>query len=264
MIPAIQALSETDLHEIAAALRSGRLSPPFTTASLQRFCSGGNERFLAVEMQGLADDGLKTDHLALMLDALAASRAQRPEVRDPVDLVWTGPEAPGIANRDTSVVVRELFTNANQHVLVAGYAIYQGRQVFQALAERMAQLPSLKVRMFLDVQRRHRDTTKDSELVREFAHRFKTAEWPGSQLPEVYYDPRSLETDQHKRSSMHAKCIVIDRKVAFVSSANFTEAAQVRNIEVGALIRSERFAARLVEHFEALAASGSLQLLLRG
>lgn len=264
MIPAIQALSETDLREIAAALRSSRLSPPFTTASLQRFCSGGSERPVAEELQRLTDDGLNATHMALLLDSLAAARSQRPEVRDPVDLVWTGPEAPGIANRDTSVVVRDLFTSANEHVLVAGYAIYQGRQVFRALAERMNELPSLKVRMFLDVQRRHRDTTKDSELVREFANRFKTAEWPGSRLPEVYYDPRSLELDNVKRSSMHAKCIVIDHKVAFVSSANFTEAAQVRNIEVGALIRSERFAAKLVEHFDALAGAGLLQVLLHG
>lgn len=262
MIPAIQALSETDLHEIAAALRSGRLSPPFTTPSLQGYCSNGNERFVAVEMQGLTDDGMKPDHLALLLDSLASARSQRPEARDPVDLVWTGPEAAGIANRDTSVVVRELFANANEHVLVAGYAVYQGREVFRALAERMSELPALKVRMVLDIQRRHRDTTKDSELVREFAHRFKTAEWPGSKLPEVYYDPRSLETEQAKRSSMHAKCIVIDRKVAFVSSANFTEAAHVRNIEVGSLIRSERFAEKLVQHFETLANVSLLRLLL--
>jgi len=261
MIPAIESLSEADLHEIAAALRSGRLAPPFTPTALQRFCSGQNEKIVATEMQTLIDDGLKPGHLALMLDSLATAHSHRPEVRDPVDLVWTGPEAPGIANRDTGVVVRELFANANEHVLVAGYAIYQGREVFRALAERMAELPALKVRMFLDVQRRHRDTTKDTELVREFAHRFRTAEWPGTRMPEVYYDPRSLDTDSSKRSSLHAKCIVIDRKLAFVSSANFTEAAQVRNIEVGALIQSVRFAERLVEHFEALAAAAVLQAL---
>lgn len=84
-------------------------------------------------------------------------------------------------------------------------------------------------------------------------------ELPGQRrLPEVFYDPRSLELDSVKRSSIHAKCIVIDRKLAFVSSANFTEAAQVRNIEVGALIHSERFAVRLDERFEVLAKAGLL------
>jgi phosphatidylserine/phosphatidylglycerophosphate/cardiolipin synthase-like enzyme len=74
----------------------------------------------------------------------------------------------------------------------------------------------------------------------------------------VFYDPRSLARDAAQRSSLHAKCVVIDRRVAFVSSANFTEAAQVRNIEVGALIESSHFAGRLVEHFEGLADAGLL------
>jgi phosphatidylserine/phosphatidylglycerophosphate/cardiolipin synthase-like enzyme len=51
---------------------------------------------------------------------------------------------------------------------------------------------------------------------------------------------------------------VVDRRVAFVSSANFTEAAQVRNIEVGTLIRSPEFAVKLAQHFEALAEAGML------
>jgi phosphatidylserine/phosphatidylglycerophosphate/cardiolipin synthase-like enzyme len=62
-----------------------------------------------------------------------------------------------------------------------------------------------------------------------------------------------------KRSCLHAKCVVVDRRVAFVTSANFTEAAQTRNIEVGALIRCERFAARLAVHFETLADAGLLK-----
>jgi phosphatidylserine/phosphatidylglycerophosphate/cardiolipin synthase-like enzyme len=261
MIPAIQSLCETDLREIAGALHAGRLTPPFTAAALQRFCSSADETLVALEMQRLADEGMRTDHLALLLDSLAAAHSPRAEVCDLVDLVWSGPEASGIANRDTGVVVRELFANANEYVLVAGYAIYQGRDVFRALAERMTRMPELKVRLFVNVHRGHRDTTKDSELIRAFAHRFKTVEWPGGRLPEVYYDPRSLEMDSSKRASMHAKCIVIDRNLAFVSSANFTEAAQVRNIEVGALIQFGSFAARLVEHFEAITEAGLLRRL---
>ena len=72
-----------------------------------------------------------------------------------MDLVTTGPEARGVTGRDTSVVVRELFAHAERSVLVVGYAIYQGQQVFRALADRMQDLPQLQVRMFLDVQRLH-------------------------------------------------------------------------------------------------------------
>lgn len=115
--------------------------------------------------------------------------------------------------------------------------------------------------MFLDVQRSSTDTSLSSEILRRFASRFKSEEWPGSRLPEVYYDPRSLEPEHFKRSSLHAKCIVVDREVAFVSSANLTEAAHVRNIEVGVLIRSRPFAQRLAVHFDSLVAAACLNPL---
>ena len=80
-------------------------------------------------------------------------------------------------------------------------------------------------------------------------------------MPEVYYDPRALEMDKTKKSSLHAKCVVVDSASAFVSSANFTEAAQIRNIEVGVLIKSSHFATKLERHFKALADAGVLKPL---
>ena len=179
--------------------------------------------------------------------------ATPPSASELIELVWSGPEAKGLANRDTGSVVRELFISAESEVLLAGYAIHQGQDVFRTLAERMDVNGTLKVRMFLDVQRRHGDTTAADELLGEFTERFRKREWPGVRLPAVFYDPRSLVIDTNKRSSLHAKCVVVDRRVALVSSANFTEAAQVRNIEVGVLVHSRNFAEQLAEHFEALA-----------
>lgn len=57
---------------------------------------------------------------------------------------------------------------------------------------------------------------------------------------------------------------MIDRAVAFVPSANLTEAAQERDIEVGVSIRSPRFAGQLVGHFEHLAEGGALKHVLFG
>ena len=52
---------------------------------------------------------------------------------------------------------------------------------------------------------------------------------------------------------------MIDEMQAFISSANFTEAAQLRNIEVGVLIRSSVLARQLIQHFESLAAGRILK-----
>jgi len=256
MMAEFEGLTEAELLDVASALRSGRLAMPISALSLQRYCLASAAAAAAGRIQQLVQEGLKPEHLALMLEILASGRRQSTALKDRVELVWTGPEAPGTLNRDTSVVVRELFSTAQEHVLVAGYAVYQGCQVFRALAGRMDQKPALKVQMFLNAERRRSDTSKDSEILLRFAHEFKAKQWPGKRLPEVYYDPRALAPEAGKRASLHAKCIVVDHKVAFVSSANFTEAAQIRNIEVGALIRSEVFAGRLAQQFEGLAAAG--------
>ena len=46
--------------------------------------------------------------------------------------------------------------------------------------------------------------------------------------------------------------IVIDDETAFVTSANFTEWAQQRNVEAGVLIRNTEFGRRLRQQFEGL------------
>ncbi len=256
---ALELLTDADLAAVAAALRSGRLHAPFTPVALQRFCSSVHSGATAARLQQLHDEGMKPQHLALLGETIIRTRARLPQQDDLVDLVWTGPETLEVTNRDTGVVVRDLFGTAEAEVLVAGFAVYQGRTVFKRLAERMEERPDLRVKLFLDVHRQMTDTSPAAELLRDFAQRFQTKEWPGEKLPELFYDPRSLASEPIKRSSLHAKCIIVDRRTAFVTSANFTEAAQTRNIEVGALIHCERFAARLAAHFEALAEAGLLR-----
>jgi len=251
-----QKISDGDLREIALAIRSGRLSPPYTTVALHRIVSG-DVAALAADLRRLAQSGFGAEQVAVTLELIRVDRQARPRVEDVLELVTTGPEVPGIANRDTSVVVRELFANARESVLVAGYAVYQGQRVFQALADRMVDLPGLKVRMFLDIQRGHGDTTTAHELILRFAARFRSDQWPKDRpLPEVFFYPRSLETDTERRACLHAKCVVVDGKDIFVSSANFTEAAQQRNLEIGLLIHSAEVANRVTQYFNELLGKG--------
>lgn len=246
-------LTDTDLLDLAKALRSNRLEAPYTPVGVQRVASSPFASRISAELQDLADQGFSTFHVATMVELMVKARGQRPLPEDLIDVVTSGPEAPGISNRDTGVVVRELFAHARESVLVAGYAVYQGQRVFQALADRMAAVPELNVRMFLDVQRGTGNTSAAGEIRRRFADRFRTKQWPiERRLPEVFFDPRALAADSQKKACLHAKCIVIDRKDLFVSSANFTEAAQERNLEVGLLIHSPIVAERVQGHFEAL------------
>ncbi|HEX8199118.1 MAG TPA: DISARM system phospholipase D-like protein DrmC [Isosphaeraceae bacterium] len=253
MIDELCRLTDEDLRQLAAALRSGRLSPPFSGIVLGRTLSLPLGEVIAQGLQRLADEGLRPEHMARAIEVLRLDRAPRPPPEDAIELVWTGPEVAGITNRDTSAVVRDLFSVARHRVMVAGYAIYQGHFVVHARAGRMDQDSALRVTIYLDVRGRSSDVTAPSEVLADFSHRSRTYQWPGRRLPEVFFDPRSLEMESTKRSRLHAKCIVVDTETAFVSSANFTEADQVRNIEAGVLIHSRVFAERLSLHFESLA-----------
>jgi phosphatidylserine/phosphatidylglycerophosphate/cardiolipin synthase-like enzyme len=245
-------LSDADLAELGRALRARRLEPPFTPVALQRI-AGPLATEVVAALDQLLGEGFTSEQIAIVTDLVSRSRGQRRIAEDLFDLVVTGPEAPGITSRDTSVVVREMFSKAEQSVVLAGYSVYQGQKVFQTLAERMAAKLDLKVRFFLDVGRGPGDTTAPELIVRRFADRFRLKQWPkGYRLPEVYYDPRSLISDAAQRACLHAKCIVTDWSQVFVSSANFTEAAQERNLEVGLLIHSTHLARQLNQFFETL------------
>lgn len=252
-------LSAVDLLAIATALRAARLSPPYTPARLQLVLTRSAAEELSPGIQQLADRGFSPDQIATTIDLIARDRLAQPRFEDHVELVTTGPDARGITNRDTSVVVRDLFANAEASVLVAGFAIYQGQRVFQSLAERMVERPELGVRLFLDIQRGPGDTSVAGEMVRRFGERFRSQQWPhGRPLPKVFYDPRSLELGGDKRACLHAKCIIVDLRTVFISSANFTEAAQQRNIEVGLLIRNASLAEQLTRFFDTMLTEGLL------
>jgi hypothetical protein len=248
----------SDLASLSAAMRSGRLVPPYSLVSLTRLCPSSNTLLLAAELVRLDQSGWTPIQLAELADVIIA--AKQPGLHaPPVELVWSGPEAAGIVNRDTGVVTRELFGKAVADVVVVGFAVHQGRDIFSRLTQRMIEIPALRVRLFLDIRRTQNTSGSINQLTTEFAAHFLANEWPGATPPELYFDPRSLAAEQAYRSSLHAKCVIVDRSVSLVTSANFTQAAQQRNIEVGALVHSPAFAAQLDGHFEKLVEGGVLE-----
>lgn len=254
----ILSLSDGELMDLASALRSGRVALPPSTAGLSRILGPTEGESVSASLRSWAALGLSVAQVAWALELVANSRHTRATSTDSIDLVLTGPGTPEIASRDTAAVVHELFSQAEQAVIVVGYAIHKGHRVFKALADRMRARPELVVRMFFDVQPGPEAIT-ESESVGHFRQRFVSSEWPqGYALPEVFCYPPTLRNRSEARSCLHAKCVIIDRQLAFVSSANFTEAAQERNIEAGVLVRSQEMAGRLAQYFESLVASGIL------
>ena len=232
---ALAQLDRDDLIRLAELLEAGLLKPPFGPLTLANHVASRHAGAVSECLERLSGQDSSPDQMALVLQAFAAGRQAGEEASPGVSLVVSGPDATASA-RDTGVVIRELFEKARERVLAVGFAVHQGKAVFDVLAKRMDNDELPQATLCLDVRRQPGDTSLDSQLVLRFAQNFVENEWPGTRLPRVYYDPRSLAPTGHTASAMHAKCVVVDGREALVTSANFTEAAQTRNIELGVLV----------------------------
>ena len=72
---------------------------------------------------------------------------------------------------------------------------------------------------------------------------------------------RALSQDDGPGGVLHAKAVVADEQSVFITSANLTEAAFDRNIELGLLVRDRTLAETTVIHFRTLIEKGLLRLL---
>ncbi|MFT3879459.1 MAG: DISARM system phospholipase D-like protein DrmC [Gemmatales bacterium] len=242
-----------ELRHLARAIRSERLSSPFLASMLAPYCHTVSKEALAGALNQFVSEGMQPRHLALLLETMASKQEAELQLAEAVQLVWTGPEPVKASNRDTSIVVRDLFSLAERDVLLVGYRIRQGLHIFDPLCERMNQFPRLKVRLILDVSRQEHHSDWSIECIaKAFRTHFFEHEWPGTQIPELFYDPRSCQNISGQHSSLHAKCLVIDGKHSLITSANFTSAGQERNLEVGVTVHSVSFAQQLTQHFEQL------------
>jgi phosphatidylserine/phosphatidylglycerophosphate/cardiolipin synthase-like enzyme len=241
------------------ALSASMLAAPYTTTAIRSAISAGG----GVDVDALRDAlnaldarGISGPAIALVLQV--AGRADTGTTRP--DLVWSGPTAPGVHTRNTRQVYDELIGSAQRSIWICTYAYFDGHHAFKTLADRMTAVPGLQVHMLLNVARRHGDDTPGNVLAEKFAERFWGRDWPGETHPAVYYDPRSLDPGGLD-GVLHAKAIVVDDRAAFVTSANLTEAAFDRNIEVGILSRDHLLAVSLAKHFRLLIDHGRLEPL---
>lgn len=250
-------------ERLIAALEAGDLAlttpPPLLRAALnwREDVNSLAEALRELHALGMSPRGAAA---ALRGVACVSDRQRKP------DLVLSGLQLNGIFARDTRKVYDELLGSAERSVWLSSFVYHNGPKVFQVLARRMQARPELAVNLLLNIQREWNDSTKSEQLVNEFARSFWNKErgWPGARRPRVYYDPRSLELPEPGRAGaggravLHAKAVVVDDEALFITSANLTEAAGERNIEMGVLQRDRGMALTVITYFQSLIDGGHL------
>jgi phosphatidylserine/phosphatidylglycerophosphate/cardiolipin synthase-like enzyme len=261
----IRSLPASTLESISQALKAGRLKPPYIAFTVAEWAPQGTRESLASEFASLQALGFTPTTLAVTLEALAEDAAARQRALDQIQLVWTSPDEAGPHVRDSSVVVRQLLSEARQSLWISTYSIFNGQEVFLPIEEAWTCRPELEVVLILNVPPDDKSGLYEDAAVDKYAKTFWKYHWPWARKPAVFYDPRGPEKNQDLRACQHAKCILVDRATAFITSANFTESAHERNIELGVLFRDNpRVAEAIRLKFESLIQNGFLKPLPAG
>lgn len=242
---------------LAAALESNQLSIPTSQVSLSAVL--GTDEFsteVASSLASLGQLGLSGRAAGAWIRAL--DEAMVPSAKP--DLVWSGPGVPGLHSRSTRRVYEELLGTANRTLWISSFAFFDGPRAFEVVAVRMEAVQSLSVRLLLNIQRPRGDTAPPDQVVRRYADQFWKRDWPGSRRPYVYFDPRSLDLDGPS-GVLHAKAVVADSQRLLVTSANLTEAALDRNVELGILVNDRELALATEAYFQGLIDLGQLRPL---
>lgn len=252
----LSGVTEQDLLALVAALDRGDLRAPLGATGLQANGLGHLVEPLGPYL-GLGPQGIRA-----VVEVALAERRRRLAPR--LTLVWTGDD-PGISHsRHTRVILPELFARAREHVLVAGYSIDHGAELFGSLYRSMVD-HGVTADLFVDagqleerLRQAARGVGKSWSILaaplaaaegnvargRAVVALFYRLMWPfGDPRPVVYFDPRTA--DRPSAVSLHAKCVVIDHEYTLITSANFTDRGQTRNLEAGVAIEDRAFAASL-------------------
>lgn len=177
---------------------------------------------------------------------------RRLQAKQSVELLWSGPSpANQIPARRIDQVIYDLINTAQHEVLLVTFAAYKVKHLTDALTAALQR--GVKVRMILEFEE-----DSKGQLSKDAVNAFPAEILS---LAEIYYWPiekRELNAFG-KPGKLHAKAAVIDGQ-ALISSANLTEDAFNRNLELGALFVGGEAVENLKTHLDSLIAS---QILVR-
>lgn len=236
MTVGLSRIPQSMLVQLLAAIERGRLECPFSEADLIDVGFTG-ETSDVIGVIGGAD---RTCAVVALRVAIA-ERVHRPPPR--LDLVWTGPETWATVAQSTSAVVERLFELAQRSVIVGGYT-FDRPEIVEPLHRAMSER-GVTATLFLNIPSEAATISDADAVATRFIDQFFHEVWTfGVPKPDVFYDSRTAVRGP-PWVSLHAKCVVVDDEYSFITSANFTDRGQSRNVEAGVLIQDTAFSGEL-------------------
>lgn len=187
--------------------------------------------------------------LAVALTAMCAyDEHLRRELR--VEAVWTGPREWSSGLRRTEQVILEMIATARQSVWLIAFAAYRVSAVAHALRDAGAR--GVAIRLVVEDREASQGKVQFDPLpalVETGLPSIEVYVWPLQQ--------RSVDA-QGRYGTLHAKGLIVDEKMSFITSANLTEHALNLNIELGVALHVPSAARQIVLQLQGMVDRGVL------
>jgi phosphatidylserine/phosphatidylglycerophosphate/cardiolipin synthase-like enzyme len=166
-----------------------------------------------------------------------------------VEVIWTGPTNTRFPVRRIDQVLYDLISVAQKRIVLVTFAAHR----VPHLCAHLTQAVGRGVDLTLIVES---EGESEGQLTLDAIAAFTAV--PAARRRIYYWPLARRERNQSGRpGKLHAKCAIVD-EVALVGSANLTDDAFNRNMELGLLVRDPAPVAAIVEHFEELIHRGVL------
>jgi cardiolipin synthase A/B len=238
VVAVVAELGDAHLHSLATAYRTAGSYDVTTASTVRQALPASHREYVDPLNRAWASSvGVAGPAIALAIDTALASKISAAATT--VDVVITGPDSPVAPVRLTSEVVRQLIASAHQRVTMVSYAAYQMAAIIAALDAAVAR--GVQVDLILESP----ENLEGGGGVAAYA-KYRVYHWPVDQR-----DPPDAK--------LHAKAVIVDSRDVLLTSANMTNAAYDKNIELGLLCRGGGTAERVQRHFDALVTRGVLR-----
>jgi cardiolipin synthase A/B len=155
------------------------------------------------------------------------------------ELVWTGPTTPFVSTRRTEQALLQVINSAEQSLFIISFVAYDVSTIVKAL--NAANDRGVVISMLLELSRDH-----GGSITFDAIDKMRTL------LPTARLYAWRDKVDQFSDDHVHAKVAVADGRMCFITSANLTGYAMVKNMEAGVLISGGRIAKLLDELLRSL------------
>jgi cardiolipin synthase A/B len=216
--------------------------PSFGPSANQRLVSRLNHAWSNTKETGPAE-------LAAALRGASAT-ATLYDRRSSVDLVWTGPSTEMVAVRHTEQVLCEVIESAKSRLFLVSFVAYHVNSIIRALLGAVDRQVSVEVLLESSSEHGGKVSFDSVSAMKESVPSASVYIWDA--------DAKKTEPG-HPTGVVHAKCVVADGNLAFITSANLSTAAMERNIELGVLFRGGHLPNELHRHLEALVSTGVIK-----